>query len=783
MAGYIPELSGYSGQGAFRYWCQKVLPLVYDDSLSYYELLNKIVVYLNNTIEDVAKAEGNIDSLLAAYTDLKNDVDNYFNSLDVQEEINHKLDDMATRGELSALIEPYIPDLVTGWLDDHVEPTSPIVDNTLSITGAAADAKVTGDEIAKAIKSLTYISHDDLKGYTTANNFPNNSVIGIGSNVLSTDIADLPLYGVLSYVITTSYDPTASSKCQLYLGVTYFAIRVKTANTWGAWKISANNADALKYALQNLSEFTSLAELPPNIFSVANNTAQLGFTDFPGNATSGVVYNMQYSQNFMLQFFICFQTGKTRIWWRVIDLRDHSVYKPWMGLANLDEITSLQETVSLKANTADVLHYEAIDWSLYNSIAELPINIMFLLAAPTTTNYEDYPEGVTQGIFYSYRYSLNFKIQFIIQFSHSVTNTNRIWFRIVNIETFETFTNWTKIANYNEIEPNLIKYIAPLSDYMTNNNFTKLSNIKENIIALYQDLNLADEPRASTIFTNMRYSSDYDIQFSFPLYSKQLQYRITKRSTGEELTKWATPVNLNIKSILGMGDSICYGARNSKRGFIGGLYIPWKRIAYPGARLSNTRISEANHFCIYQQFIDFVTDTNNEDYYPDVVIANGGINDYGNDVVLGSLPEKPVQNDTEAESLDKSTLGGGLQYLFYLWIKYYPKSQRFFVATHRDKNKPWTKNYTGGYTQTEMNEFITKICEMYSVKVIDVFNESFLNTAFSEYISPIAYDSNHPELTAEYYVDHDGVHPLDLGYVEGYLPLMRKALQIGTHKE
>ena len=33
----------YSGQGAFRYWCQTVLPITYDDSLSYYELLNKVV--------------------------------------------------------------------------------------------------------------------------------------------------------------------------------------------------------------------------------------------------------------------------------------------------------------------------------------------------------------------------------------------------------------------------------------------------------------------------------------------------------------------------------------------------------------------------------------------------------------------------------------------------------------------------------------------------------------------------------------------------------------------
>ena len=33
-----------------RYWVQKVLPLVYDDSLSYYELLSRVVYKLNEVI-------------------------------------------------------------------------------------------------------------------------------------------------------------------------------------------------------------------------------------------------------------------------------------------------------------------------------------------------------------------------------------------------------------------------------------------------------------------------------------------------------------------------------------------------------------------------------------------------------------------------------------------------------------------------------------------------------------------------------------------------------------
>ncbi len=36
----------------FKMWCQKVLPLVYDDSLSYYETLCKVVDYLNEVIDN-----------------------------------------------------------------------------------------------------------------------------------------------------------------------------------------------------------------------------------------------------------------------------------------------------------------------------------------------------------------------------------------------------------------------------------------------------------------------------------------------------------------------------------------------------------------------------------------------------------------------------------------------------------------------------------------------------------------------------------------------------------
>ena len=112
LADFTPQLGDYKPLQPFRYWCQKVLPLVYDDSLSYYELLCKVVDYLNKTMEDVETLHGDVTSLRSAYEELQSYVNNYFATLDVQEEINNKLDSMAKDGTLTNLIRTYIDPLI-----------------------------------------------------------------------------------------------------------------------------------------------------------------------------------------------------------------------------------------------------------------------------------------------------------------------------------------------------------------------------------------------------------------------------------------------------------------------------------------------------------------------------------------------------------------------------------------------------------------------------------------------------------------------------------------------
>lgn len=52
-----------TGMKHFDFWCYKVLPLVYDDSLSYYEILCKIVDYINKMIEEDKSYIDEIDKL------------------------------------------------------------------------------------------------------------------------------------------------------------------------------------------------------------------------------------------------------------------------------------------------------------------------------------------------------------------------------------------------------------------------------------------------------------------------------------------------------------------------------------------------------------------------------------------------------------------------------------------------------------------------------------------------------------------------------------------------
>lgn len=81
------------------------------DALTDYELLCKVVQYLNKVIASENQQNETMLELYNAFVELKDFVDNYFDNLDVQDEINNKLDAMAEDGTLENIIKKYLDKL------------------------------------------------------------------------------------------------------------------------------------------------------------------------------------------------------------------------------------------------------------------------------------------------------------------------------------------------------------------------------------------------------------------------------------------------------------------------------------------------------------------------------------------------------------------------------------------------------------------------------------------------------------------------------------------------
>lgn len=368
-----------------------------------------------------------------------------------------------------------------------------------------------------------------------------------------------------------------------------------------------------------------------------------------------------------------------------------------------------------------------------------------------------------------FRYAPNHVIQVAVEL-----DTGKTYTRIVRISDSYIFRDWAtgleEFAQY--------RLVQDSAEYGR-----KTSHIVEsgyyNIITSQWDDFPVEGGAALLVF---RYSPNYVVQIAISILDPTVQTRIVNRNTYEVYREWGALGSAGVfeeKNILAIGDSICRGIRNKNKGFVGDLGHPYRNLGVSGATISNKR--EAYATPIPDQLVELA------DFVPDIIISNGGVNDYFYGAEIGEVPEMPVITDTEAERLNRDTVMGGLQYLFYKMITLYPKALRFFLLTHKTTANidgvvaDWTvtKNSVG-YTQTELFEAIRRVCQLYNVGIIDVFGLSMINTAYDEYKSDVAYKDDNSVTDTEF-VDADGIHPLAYGYLHGYIPIVRGALDGGGH--
>ena len=88
----------------FRRFCMTIgeLPTSYMESMTYYEMLSWLCNYLETKVVPA------VDNNAEALTELQNYVSTYFDNLDIQAEVNTKLDEMAESGQLADIIAEYV---------------------------------------------------------------------------------------------------------------------------------------------------------------------------------------------------------------------------------------------------------------------------------------------------------------------------------------------------------------------------------------------------------------------------------------------------------------------------------------------------------------------------------------------------------------------------------------------------------------------------------------------------------------------------------------------------
>ena len=197
---------------------------------NFHELnLDWVIERVKKLTEDWAATLEEWNSTEEQWQELYDYVHDYFDNLDVQQEINNKINAMIADGtfvtittpvieakvasmmpatvasqigntvasQIGATVASQIDDVVAGqidsaivspvndWLSLHItQPTTPVVDDTLTISGAAADSAVTGKTIRE-----TEIQNEMLNGVMLHIMYPVGSIVNnvIGTQVTFTD--------------------------------------------------------------------------------------------------------------------------------------------------------------------------------------------------------------------------------------------------------------------------------------------------------------------------------------------------------------------------------------------------------------------------------------------------------------------------------------------------------------------------------------------------------------------------------------------------------------------
>lgn len=218
----------YNKMTPFKWFIIENYPFLEDsiDGLTNYQLFTKLGDEINKNRDAINEIGLNAEALTEGYNALHDFVYNYFDNLDVQDEIDNKLDEMTVDGTLTALIKNYIDPLFSeksteldnkifvfeNSVNNNVNSLRESVNRSIDSIENQVNSAVSGTPlIASSISQMTdtgriYVNTSDGNWY-----YYNGSSWAVGGTYQSSGLSnedEKRLYVLESNVEVSTYAPT-----------------------------------------------------------------------------------------------------------------------------------------------------------------------------------------------------------------------------------------------------------------------------------------------------------------------------------------------------------------------------------------------------------------------------------------------------------------------------------------------------------------------------------------------------------------------------------------------
>ena len=264
----------------FIVFCQKTIPLAFDESMSFMEAIYALKAYLENeiipTVNTNAQAVTDLTNLV---NQLQDYIEHYFDNLDVQEEINNKLDAMAEAGTLQEIIGEYL-NATAIWGFDTVSSMKSSA-NLINGSFARTLGYYAKNDKGSALYKIRTITNDDV----------------VDEKFILEMTNDNSLIAELIVTDTISPEQIGAKRNQTNDDAPYIQDCITYSKANGVKVTFGNNIYYVKSSL-NIPEFYSIAF--ENITLQAIDTIAEGMINvknIPVNKHHGVISNVILDQN------------------------------------------------------------------------------------------------------------------------------------------------------------------------------------------------------------------------------------------------------------------------------------------------------------------------------------------------------------------------------------------------------------------------------------------------------------------------------------------------------